>query len=106
MGQGFKITKLLKCNTEYIRPNSNLSASYYLKAHDNYGEFKVTNPHAVRRDKFPGRDNPTELNRLIAKHKVEERDLLIFPSCLPQSVLPNKSEEDRMVVSFNSCIDR
>ena len=100
------INKKGNFNTEHIHPNSNLSAAYYVKAADNCGEFKVSNPHAISRDKFPERENPTELNRLIAKHKVEEGDLLIFPSYLPHSVLPNESEEDRIVVSFNICIGR
>ena len=100
------INKKGSFNTEHIHPNSNLSAAYYVKAPDNCGEFKVSNPHAISRDKFPERDNPTELNRLIAKHKVEEGDLLIFPSYLPHSVLPNESEEDRIVVSFNLWIGR
>mgnify|MGYP000058851041 CR=1 FL=1 len=100
------INKRGNFNTEHIHPNSNLSAAYYVKAPDNCGEFKVSNPHAISRDKFPERENPTELNRLIAKHKIEEGDLLIFPSYLPHSVLPNESDEDRMVVSFNLWIGR
>ena len=100
------INKKGNFNTEHIHPNSNLSAAYYVKAPENCGDFKVSTPHSVSRDKFPEREKPTELNRLVAKQKVEEGDLLIFPSYLPHSVLPNESDEDRIVVSFNIYISR
>ena len=59
------------------------------------------NPHSISRDKFPPRETPNELNRLVAELEIEEGDLLIFPSYLPHSVLPNQSDEDRVVVSLN-----
>ena len=93
-------------NTEHTHPNSNLSAAYYVKAPENCGNFKVGNPHAISRDKYPLRETPTEFNRLVAELKVEEGDLLIFPSYLPHSVLPNQSDKDRVVVSFNIYIDQ
>ena len=95
------INKKGNFNTEHIHPNSNLSGAYYVKAPKNCGNFKVINPHSISRDKFPLRENPNELNRLVAEHKVEEGDLLIFPSYLPHSVLPNQSDDDRIVISFN-----
>ena len=95
------INKKGNFNTEHIHPNSNLSGAYYVKAPKNCGKFKVTNPHSISRDKFPPRENPNELNRLVAEHEIEEGDLLIFPSYLPHSVLPNQSDDDRIVISFN-----
>ena len=68
--------------------------------------FKVVTPHSISRDKYPPREKPTELNRLVANHKVQEGDLLIFPSYLPHSVQPNESDKDRIVISFNIYIDR
>ena len=88
-------------NTEHIHPNSNLSGAYYVSAPKNCGKFKVINPHSISRDKFPPRENPNELNRLVAEHEIEDGDLLIFPSYLPHSVLPNQSDDDRIVISFN-----
>ena len=88
-------------NTEHIHPNSNLSGAYYVSAPKNCGKFKVINPHSISRDKFPPRENPNELNRLVAEHEIEEGDLLIFTSYLPHSVLPNQSDDDRIVISFN-----
>ena len=95
------INKKGNFNTEHIHPNSNLSGAYYVKAPKNCGKFKVINPHSISRDKFPPRENPNELNRLVAEHEIEEGDLLIFPSYLPHSVLPNQSDDDRIVISFN-----
>ena len=95
------INKKGNFNTEHIHPNSNLSGAYYVSAPKNCGKFKVVNPHSISRDKFPPRENPNELNRLVAEHEIEDGDLLIFPSYLPHSVLPNQSDEDRIVISFN-----
>ena len=100
------INKKGDSNNEHIHPNSNLSAAYYVKAPEDCGEFVVNNPHTINRNIFPDRENPTELNRLIAKHKVEEGDLLIFPAYLPHHVLPNESDEERIVISFNLWIRR
>ena len=95
------INKKGNFNTEHIHPNSNLSGAYYVSAPENCGKFKVVNPHSISRDKFPPRENPNELNRLVAEHEIEDGDLLIFPSYLPHSVLPNQSDDDRIVISFN-----
>ena len=95
------INKKGNFNTEHIHPNSNLSGAYYVSAPENCGKFKVVNPHSISRDKFPPRENPNELNRLVAEHEIEDGDLLIFPSYLPHLVLPNQSDDDRIVISFN-----
>ena len=93
-------------NQKHHHSNSDLSAAYYVKAPKDCGDFMVSNPNAISRNIFPKRETPTELNRLIAKHKVEEGDLLIFPAYLPHQVLPNESDEDRIVISFNLWIQR
>ena len=100
------INKKGNSNNEHIHPNSNLSAAYYVKAPKNCGDFVVTNPYSLNRNFYPNREKPTELNRTIAKHKAEEGDLLIFPAYLPHQVLPNESDEDRIVISFNLWIQR
>ena len=72
-----------------------------MKAPKNCGRFVITNPNTVNRDRFPKQANRTEFNRNVAAINVAEGDLLIFPSYLPHYVEPNKSDEDRIVVSFN-----
>jgi len=46
-------------------------------------------------------NQPNELNSISASIKVNEGDLLIFPAYLPHSVEENKSDEDRVIISFN-----
>ena len=100
------INKKGSLNQKHHHSNSDLSAAYYVKAPENCGDFKVFTPHSISRDKYPERENPTEFNRIVAHQKVEEGDLLIFPSYLPHAVLPNESEEDRVVISFNLYIEQ
>ena len=95
------INKKNSFNIEHTHPNNYLSAAYYVKAPDNCGRFSITNPHMISRDKIPKRTDRTEFNRNAAQIEVKEGDLLIFPSYLPHSVEQNKSDEDRIVISFN-----
>ncbi len=95
------INKKNNFNIEHTHPNNYLSAAYYVKAPENCGRFSIANPHMISRDKIPKKANRTELNRNVAQIKVLEGDLLIFPSYLPHYVEPNKSDEDRIVISFN-----
>ena len=95
------INKKDNFNIEHTHPNNYLSGSYYVKAPKDCGRFLATNPHTLNRDKFPKQANRTEFNRNVAAINVAEGDLLIFPSYLPHFVEPNKSDEDRIVVSFN-----
>ena len=46
-----------------------------------------------------------EFNSKIEKLEIEEGDLLIFPAYLPHGVEENKSNEDRIVISFNIIIN-
>ena len=95
------INKKDNFNIEHTHPNNYISASYYVKTPKDCGRFVVTNPNTVNRDRFPKQVNRAEFNRNVAHINVEEGDLLIFPSYLPHYVEPNKSDEDRVVVSFN-----
>jgi uncharacterized protein (TIGR02466 family) len=78
-----------------------LSAAYYVKAPDNCGNFKATNPNILDRHIRAKSNQPNELNSISASIKVNEGDLLIFPAHLPHSVEENKSDEDRVIISFN-----
>ena len=55
----------------------------------------------MTRNFFPKSNGITELNAVTAKINVEEGDLLIFPAYLPHSVEENKSDDDRVIISFN-----
>ena len=62
--------------------------------------------HALARDPDEYVNKIGETMSLLTKHKAEEGDLLIFPADLPHQVLPNESDEDRIVISFNLWIQR
>ena len=93
-------------NIEHTHPNNYLSAAYYVKAPDNSGNFKATNPNIINRHIRPKTKEANELNSNSASLKINEGDLLIFPAYIPHSVEENKSEEDRVIVSFNIDIIR
>ena len=95
------INKKNDFNVIHTHPNSYLSAAYYVKAPQNCGSFRVSNPNQIARERIPLSDKKTELNMNIAQIQPVEGDLLLFPAYLPHSVGINLSDEDRIVISFN-----
>ena len=88
-------------NVIHTHPNSFLSAAYYVKAPENCGSFKASNPNQIARERIPLSDKKTDFNMNVAQIKPMEGDLLLFPAYLPHSVGMNLSDEDRIVISFN-----
>ena len=78
-----------------------MSAAYYVKAPLNCGKFKASNPNIISRNIYPKSIQSTELNSNTASIEIKDGDLIIFPAYLPHSVEENKSDEDRVIVSFN-----
>ena len=95
------INKKGNFNIEHTHSNNYLSAAYYVKAPENCGNFKASNPNIISRNIYPKSLESTELNSNSASITIKEGDLIIFPAYLPHSVDENKSEEDRVIVSFN-----
>ena len=95
------INKKGNFNIEHTHPNNYLSTAYYVKAPDNCGNFKATNPNILNRHIRAKAEQANELNSNSASIKINEGDLLIFPAYLPHSVDENRSNEDRVIVSFN-----
>ncbi|MDA9721352.1 TIGR02466 family protein [Candidatus Pelagibacter sp.] len=95
------INKKNNFNIEHTHPNNFLSAAYYVKAPENCGSFIVTNPNNISRERIAPSNKRTIFNQNIAHIKPKEGDLLLFPAYLPHSVGENKSDEDRIVISFN-----
>ena len=95
------INKKGNFNIEHTHPNNYLSAAYYVKAPDNCGNFKATNPNILSRHVRAKAEKANELNSNSVSIKINEGDLLIFPAYLPHSVEENKSDEDRVIISFN-----
>ena len=95
------INKKNSFNIEHTHSNNYLSAAYYVKAPENCGNFKTSNPNIINRNIYPKPEKPTEFNSNNITIKINEGDLLIFPAYLPHSVEENKSNEDRVIISFN-----
>ena len=85
----------------HTHPNCNLSAAYYVKAPKNCGKFTIENPNTINKHSYPPSNKKTKFNSKLEKLDVEEGDLFLFPAYLPRGVEENKSDEDRIVVSFN-----
>tara|TARA_S200000501_G_C20670914_1_gene676290 strand:- start:266 stop:874 length:609 start_codon:yes stop_codon:yes gene_type:complete len=100
------INKKGNFNIEHTHPNNHLSAAYYVKAPNNCGNFKASNPNILNRNIQPKSSKGTEFNSNSISVKINEGDLLIFPAYLPHSVEENESDEDRVIVSFNLDIIR
>ncbi len=95
------INKKEDFNVLHTHPNCYLSSAYYVKAEKNCGKFEIENPNIAKRHLFPEIAVRNELNLEVASIEVNEGDLLLFPSYLPHKVGTNKSDEDRIVISFN-----
>jgi uncharacterized protein (TIGR02466 family) len=86
---------------QHLHPNCLLSGVYYAKAPKDCGNLIFQDPAYIAKvmhNRGAGR-YPT----LAEKYMVDVRDglMVIFPSWLPHSTQPNKSGEDRIIVSFN-----
>ena len=95
------INKKNDFNVIHTHPNCYLSAAYYVKAPKDCGNFKVESPNIAKRYAYPEIANQNELNVEVASINISEGDLLLFPAYLPHKVGKNKSDEDRIVISFN-----
>ena len=95
------INKKNNFNLEHTHPNNYLSAAYYVKAPENCGSFVISNPNIISKERVTLSDRNTEFNQNVAHIKPRAGDLLLFPAYLPHSVGMNKSDEDRIVISFN-----
>jgi uncharacterized protein (TIGR02466 family) len=88
-------------NVIHSHPNCLLSAAYYVKAPKDCGKFQIENPNSIKKHVSPEIVNKNEHNVLLAGIEINEGDLIIFPGYLPHKVERNKSDEDRIVISFN-----
>ena len=100
------INKPRDFNVIHTHPNAYLSAAYYVKAPEKAGRFVIENPLSVARHSYPAHATKTEYNIKAAALDIEEGDLLLFPAYLPHKVNENKSDEDRIVISFNVNINK
>lgn len=95
------INKKNSFNQRHHHGNSSLSAAYYVNTNQDSGDIVFYDPRKAFTFSHP---DPSKINNLNAQIKAvtpKNGTLVIFPSYLDHSVNPNKSSEDRVVVSFN-----
>ena len=88
-------------NSRHIHSNNYISAAYYLKAPENCGDIMFYDPRSAKVIKTPILVNSNQLNMEVVNVTPKEGLLVLFPSYLHHSVGINKSNEDRIVISFN-----
>ena len=88
-------------NQKHHHSNSDLSAAYYVSAHENCGDIVFYDPRPAPVYSHPLAKTPNSLNAMVNSISPVEGGLILFPSYLDHSVNPNLSNEERIVISFN-----
>ena len=88
-------------NERHQHGNSDLSAAYYVKAPKDCGEIVFYDPRPAPVYYHPENNKPNQLNATINSVNPVEGGLVLFPSYLDHSVNANKSDQERIVISFN-----
>lgn len=86
---------------EHIHSNSMLSGIFYANVPENAGNLIFKDPSAVAKTMYIRHylDFPTVPT--VYTHVVEAGQMVIFPSWLPHMTEVNRSQDDRIMVSFN-----
>ena len=90
-------------NKPHVHPNSLFSGVYYVKTPPNSGQLVCSDPRPGIQTCMPNRkkgEPPKHLWRDLHLQPKENR-AIVFPAGLWHSVQPNKSNENRISVSFN-----
>ena len=93
-------------NQKHQHSNSDISAAYYVSAHENCGDIVFYDPRPSRVYKYPIAKSPNKLNATVNSIKPEPGMLVLFPSYLDHSVNPNLSMKKRVVISFNLSLEK
>ena len=95
------INKKNSSNTMHIHSNNYISAAYYVKAPINCGDIVFYDPKFAATYRYPKISKTNKLNSNIVSFQPKEGMLVLFPSYLQHSVNVNKTDEERIVISFN-----
>ena len=88
-------------NLRHQHGNSTISGAYYVRAPENAGDIIFYDPRPAPIYSHPNAVAPNSLNAQINGISPKEGALVLFPSYLDHSVNENKSNEERIVISFN-----
>jgi uncharacterized protein (TIGR02466 family) len=93
-------------NQKHQHSNSDISAAYYVCAHENCGDIVFYDPRPSKVYRHPISKTPNKLNATVNSIQPEAGMLVLFPSYLDHSVNPNLSDKKRIVVSFNLSLEK
>tara|TARA_X000001036_G_scaffold88249_2_gene80365 strand:- start:12821 stop:13405 length:585 start_codon:yes stop_codon:yes gene_type:complete len=79
-------------NHKHQHPGSLLSGVLWVKTPENSGSLIMHDPLEM---------NTYPLGPNVFKFEPIEGAMVLFPACIPHNVMPNKSQEDRISISFN-----
>jgi len=88
-------------NERHIHGNNFISAAYYVKAPTNCGDIVFYDPRSAPSFSKPQSIGSNKLNANYQSIAPQEGLLVLFPSYLHHSVEENKSNDERIVISFN-----
>ena len=95
------INKKNASNSMHIHSNNYISAAYYVKAPKNCGDLVFYDPRFAATYRYPKISKTNKLNSNIVAFQPKEGMLVLFPSYLQHSVNVSKTDEERIVISFN-----
>ena len=95
------INKKNASNSMHIHSNNYISAAYYVKAPKNCGDIVFYDPRFAATYRYPKISKTNKLNSNMVSFQPKEGMLVFFPSYLQHSVNLNKTNEERIVISFN-----
>jgi len=95
------INKKNSSNARHIHSNNYISAAYYVRAPKMCGDIVFHDPKSAAVFRYPKISSPNKLNSNVFTIEPKEGCLVLFPSYLHHSVDANRSDEERIVISFN-----
>ena len=88
-------------NARHIHSNNYISSAYYVKAPQDCGDIVFHDPRSVATFRYPKISKQNKLNSNVFTIQPKEGLLVLFPSYLYHSVDLNRTDEERIVISFN-----
>ena len=100
------INKKEAFNERHHHGGSALSAAYYVKAEPDSGEIVFFDPRQAYVFSHPISNKVNNINAQVQSVTPKTGTLILFPSYLEHKVNPNKSNKERIVISFNVSLIR
>ena len=100
------INKKEAFNERHHHGGSALSAAYYVKAEPNAGDIVFFDPRQANVFSHPISKKVNNINAQVQSVTPKAGTLILFPSYLEHKVNPNKSNKERIVISFNVSLIR